>query len=430
MKVNSASKDVWLAAISKELKPMDDLKVWDVIELSPAFKLVGTTWVFKVTKVHLCKVVEHKVRLCAQGITQTAGVDFEKTYSPTGRLNSLCTLIAFAAGNCLLFHQIDIKRAFLNKLLTECVYLSIPQGLSQDQKKFFLRLNKAIYGLKQAPLAWYKSIFGKDVESFKAEISREFEIKNIGEANLMLGVEVTQNEDFIALDQQNFSESLLLLYGMSDCRPVAPPLVPNNHLSLENEVELSLFNSLGISYRSAIDSINYLRTATRPDLSYAVSSLSQFLEQPGINHWKAFLHVLRYLKGTQDLALTYLWDNNSGIVACSDVDWGNCPYTQRQWHEEGALWDSGLGLPIHKENQGCIDAASGNSGVNGRRMKHVDIQIHFVKEAISGAKTRLVYTLTSKMLADFLTKSVSWVVLVKALCCLCVLPLKAREDVE
>ncbi|MBW0473073.1 hypothetical protein O181_012788 [Austropuccinia psidii MF-1] len=334
MAVNSASKDVWLAAISKELKLMDDVKVWDVIEPSPTFKLFETTWVFKVKKDHLGKVMEHKARLCVQGFTQTAGVEFEKTYSLTGQLNSLCTLIAFAARNRLLFHQINIKSAFLNAPLTECVYLSIPQGLSQDQRKFGSRLNKAIHGLKQEPLAWYKrlrgwlvkvnflpcvldpcvfywwgespvwiyihvehiAIFGKDVESFKAEISREFEIKNIGKANLMLGVKVTQNEDFIALNQKHFTDSLLKLYGMSDCCPVATPLVPNHHLFSASEEELSLFNSLGISYRSAIGSINYLSTATRPDLSYAVGSLLQFLELPGINHWKAFLHVLQYLK--------------------------------------------------------------------------------------------------------------------------------------
>ncbi|MBW0526091.1 hypothetical protein O181_065806 [Austropuccinia psidii MF-1] len=84
MEVNSASKYVCLAAIAKELKSMEYLKLWDVLELSPTFKLFRTTWVFKVRKAHLGKVVEHKVRLFAQGFTQTAGVDLEKTYSPTG----------------------------------------------------------------------------------------------------------------------------------------------------------------------------------------------------------------------------------------------------------------------------------------------------------------------------------------------------------
>ncbi|MBW0490531.1 hypothetical protein O181_030246 [Austropuccinia psidii MF-1] len=495
MSINSASKEVWLEAIAKELNSMNTLKVWDIVELDMSFKLVGTTWVFKIKRDHLGNITEHEARLCAQGFTQTAGVDFEKTYSPTGRLNLLRTLISFAARNDLLFHQLNIKSAFLNVSLAECVYLSIPQGLNQDQRKFCLKLKKAIYGLKQAPLAWYDclrgwlisvnfsscildpSIFGKDVEPFKAEVLKEFDIKDIGVADLILGVKVAQEDDLISLDQQHFCESLLDLYGMGDCCPVCTPLIPNQHLSSASEEELSAFNALGVSYRSAIGSINYLSISTRPDFSYAVSSLSQFPERPGIYHWKAFLHILRYLKGTQDLALTYYKGNNSGIIAYSDANWGNCPDTWRsitgflatfngclviwktrkqpmvslstseaeykslcdltselmwmsQWCKEASLCSGETAIPIHENNQGCIDAASSNSGINGKRMKHVDIQLHFVREAIGSSKTCLVYTPTGEMLADFLTKLVSGVTLGKALSSLKVLRLKARGDVR
>ncbi|MBW0527640.1 hypothetical protein O181_067355 [Austropuccinia psidii MF-1] len=173
------------------------------------------------------------------------------------------------------------------------------------------------------------AIFGKDIEPFKPEVSMEFDIKDIGVANLILGIKVTQEDDLILLDQQHFCESLLDLYGMGDFCPVYNPLITNQHLSSESEEELSSFNILGILYRSAIGSSAYLGTATRRNLSYDVSSLSQFLEWPAMNHWKAFLHVLGYLKGTQDLALNYYKGSNSGIVAYSDTDWGNFPDTQR-----------------------------------------------------------------------------------------------------
>ncbi|MBW0521828.1 hypothetical protein O181_061543 [Austropuccinia psidii MF-1] len=417
MAINSASKEVWLEANAKELDSISTLKVWDIVELDPSFKLVRTTWVFKIKRDNLSNITEHKARLSAQGFTQTAGIDFEKTYSPTGRLNSLCTLIAFAARNDLCF----IKS-------TSIVHVDDI------------------------------AIFGKDVEPFKAEVSMEFNIKVIGVADLMLGVKVTHEDDLILLDQKHFCESLLDLYGMEDCRPVCTPLIPNQHLSSASEEELSSFNALGVSYQSAIGSINYLSTATRPELSYAVSSLSQSLERPGMNHWKAFLHVLRYLRGTQHLALTYYKGNNSGIVVYSDTNWGNCPDTQRlqpmvslstseaeykslcdltselmwmsQWCKEASLCSGDTAILIHEDNQGCIDAASGNSGINGKRMKHVDIQLHFVREAIGSSKTRLVYTPTGEMLADFLMKSVLRVTLGKALSSLKVLRLKARGDVR
>ncbi|MBW0495566.1 hypothetical protein O181_035281 [Austropuccinia psidii MF-1] len=133
---------------------MNELKVRDIIDIRSDYKLVGTTWVFKVKKDHLHQNVEYKACLCAQGFTQTPGVDFEKKYAPTGRLNSLRAFIAHSCANGLDFHQIDVKSAFLNAPLREIVYLSIPQGLEINRHKHCLSLRKAIYGLKQAPLDW------------------------------------------------------------------------------------------------------------------------------------------------------------------------------------------------------------------------------------------------------------------------------------
>ncbi|MBW0541178.1 hypothetical protein O181_080893 [Austropuccinia psidii MF-1] len=156
--INSLNKDSWNKAIEKELALINQLQVWDVVDLKPEYKLVGTTWVFRTKRDHLNKVIKHKAWLCAQGFTQTPSLDFAKTYAPTGRMNSLQTLIAFAASKNLSFHQIDIKNAFLNAPLAETVYLSIPQGLNLDRRRGCLCLNKAIYGLKQAPLAWYQRL--------------------------------------------------------------------------------------------------------------------------------------------------------------------------------------------------------------------------------------------------------------------------------
>ncbi|MBW0465270.1 hypothetical protein O181_004985 [Austropuccinia psidii MF-1] len=145
------------------------------------------------------------------------GIDFNKTYAPMVYLNSVRTFTAFACINKLQFHQIDIKSAFLNAELNETGYLAVPQGLQLDKMKFCLRLNKAIYGLRQAPLAWYEQlkkwlklakfsvctlnpcifyrevstrvwlyvhvdnigIFRKDASVFKAKIGTEFDIKDM-----------------------------------------------------------------------------------------------------------------------------------------------------------------------------------------------------------------------------------------------------------
>ncbi|MBW0536726.1 hypothetical protein O181_076441 [Austropuccinia psidii MF-1] len=115
---------------------------------------------------------------------------------------------------------------------------------------------------------------------------------------------------------------------MGDCKEVSTPLVPNEHLGPAAEDEINRFKNMGVNFRSTIGSINYLSTATRPDLAHAVSSLSQYLENPVIQHWKGFLHILRYVKGSQGLGLHYFRNGKEGITGYCDADWGNCRVTR------------------------------------------------------------------------------------------------------
>ncbi|MBW0524276.1 hypothetical protein O181_063991 [Austropuccinia psidii MF-1] len=287
------------------------------------------------------------------------------------------------------------------------------------------------------------ALFGREVEGFKTEISREFGIKDIGTANLMLGVKVSQGDGYITLDQQHYTESLLELYSMGDSRPVSTPLVPNSHLKEATAEEVSEFNSLGISHHSAVGSINYLSSATSPDLLFAVSCLSQFLDRP-------------------DLGLNYGGKDHCGISAYNDANWGNCQSTRQsitgylacfnqclvvwktrkqptvslltaeaekkslcdltlellwltQWCQESGILQSLEPIPVYEDNQGCINMANGDSNVNGKGMKHVDIQLHFVKEAVKAGRIQLQYTPSKDMFADFLTKAVPKPVLTHAL---------------
>ncbi|MBW0540859.1 hypothetical protein O181_080574 [Austropuccinia psidii MF-1] len=505
----------WIQATNKELETMNDLNVWEVVPITEKTRLIGTTWVYKTKRNERKEVLEYKARLCAQGFSQTPGIDFGKTFAPTGRLNSLRTLISFAASNNLKFEQVDIKSAFLNAPLEEEVFLAIPHGLDLDKRKVCLRLNKAIYGLRQAPRAWYNqlsewletagfkaaisdpcvfyrkleppiwlfihvddiAVFGKDLTEFKLEIQNEFKTKLLGQADLLLGIKIHQDENSISLSQEHHVESLLDLYGMSNCRPVATPLVPNEHLELPTQAEVDEFNKLDINYRSAIGSLSYISTTTRPDISFAVSALSQFLEKPGIRQWKAFLHVLRYLNGTADLCVTYQKNMNESAVAYCDADWGNCRVTRRSVSGHLILLNNGLviwktkkqptvslssaeaeykalcnlaseilwfqqfcvevnithslqPMKVYEDNQGCIDTANSDCNANTRRMKHIEIQLHFIRDAIKNSKISLTYTPTSRMLADFLTKSVCKPAICRAMKGLNLLRLGEKGDVK
>ncbi|MBW0470970.1 hypothetical protein O181_010685 [Austropuccinia psidii MF-1] len=114
---------------------------------------------------------------------------------------------------------------------------------------------------------------------------------------------------------------------MSNIKPVTTPLIPWEHLQSSNSEEQSTFDSLVIKYRSAIVRMNYLRMATRPSLSCAISALSQYLEAPGIQNWRIFLHAIKYMKEIQDVGLFYCHANCKGIVSYSNADWGNCKET-------------------------------------------------------------------------------------------------------
>ncbi|MBW0505428.1 hypothetical protein O181_045143 [Austropuccinia psidii MF-1] len=481
--ISGNESSLWVDAICKELDAMKRLEVWSVIPLREDFKLVGTTWVFKWKYNTMNEITEYKARLCAQGFSQTFGQDYSKTFAPTGRLHSLRTLIAYSVAKNLDFQQLDICSAFLNASLDEDVYLSIPQGLAMCRKSYCLKLKKAIYGLKQAPLAWYKrltawltgsgftacvffrkapppiwlffhvddiAVFGSELSSFKEDIKREFDVKDLGKADLMLGVKLDHVNGGLFLSQTHYVESVLALYGMSKCRSVATPMVPNSHLEEGSSEECNAFKALNTNYRSAVGSLSYLSVATTPDISFAVSSLSQFLEKPGMVHWNAFLHVLRYLKGTAGLGLFYASGGGSGLCAYSDADWGNCKQTRRSvtgfiisfnsclviWKtrkqptvslstteaEYKALTDLSTEVLwlrqflkelslcrlegptiVFDDNQGCIMTASSDTNSNTRRMKHVEIQLHFIREVIQNNLIKVVYVPTSKMLADFMT---------------------------
>ncbi|MBW0553834.1 hypothetical protein O181_093549 [Austropuccinia psidii MF-1] len=260
---------------------------------------------------------------------------------------------------------------------------------------------------------------------------------------------------------------------MRECKGATTPLVPNEHLGPETNKEITIFKNMGISFRRTIQSLNYLSTATRPDLAHAVSALSQYLENLGIWKWKGFLHVLQYLKQSQEVRLHYHRNGKQGIVTCSNVYWGNCRVTRqsisgylelfegclvlwktgkqksvftstaeaedkalcdltsemlwlRQWMIEIGIVEPNCQILMGNDNQSCINTANGDSSFNNKRMKHVDIKLHFVREVVQSKDFQLQYIQSESMLADFLTKSVNKTVLERALCALGISRLKVR----
>ena len=130
-----------------------------------------------------------------------------------------------------------------------------------------------------------------------------------------LGVEVFQRPHHIFISQSKYAAEVLQQFGMQDCKPVLTPMEQNLKLSkFEGGEKVD-----STTYRQLIGSLIYL-TNTRPDLSYAVSILSRFMQEPRDSHWNAAKRVLRYIQGTKDFGLLYTKTKNFVLGRYFDAD--------------------------------------------------------------------------------------------------------------
>ena len=231
--MSGENSDKWLMAMKEELKSMDDNNVWEMTELPKDSKRVGCKWVFKTKRDSKGNVERYKARLVAKGYTQKDGIDYKETFSLVSRKDSLRIVMDLVAHFDLELHQMDVKTAFLNGDLEEEVYMDQPQGFEATSKRNLVcRLKKSIYGLKQASKQWYlkfndivlsygfvemtvdQCIYMKVVgrkfiilvlyvddillaasdhgllHDVKNYLSSNFEMKDMGEASYVIGIEI------------------------------------------------------------------------------------------------------------------------------------------------------------------------------------------------------------------------------------------------
>ena len=155
----------WRLAVMEEMNALRRSGTWEIVELPKGKKTVGCKWVFNVKCKADGSVERYKARLVAKGFTQTFGIDYQETFAPVARINSIRVLLSLAVNFDWPLHQLDVKNAFLNGDLKEEVYMSLPPGF---EKKLgpskVCRLKRSLYGLKQSPRAWFEC-FGKIVKN-------------------------------------------------------------------------------------------------------------------------------------------------------------------------------------------------------------------------------------------------------------------------
>ncbi|KAK4397351.1 Retrovirus-related Pol polyprotein from transposon RE2 [Sesamum angolense] len=323
--------------MEEEIKMIEKNNTWELADRPKDKEVIGVKWIYK-TKLNADgSIQKHKARLVAKGYSQLPGIDYTETFAPVARLDTIRALIAIAANKKWKIHQMDVKSAFLNGYIDEEIYVEQPQGfITKDSEEKVLRLKKALYGLKQAPRAWYSRIDkyfmdrgfrrslseptlyikSQDDSRLQRDMMKTFEMSDLGLMHFFLGIEINQEKKGIFICQRKYTETLLKKFKMESCKTVTTPLVTGEKYQKEDGSQ----KVDGSMYRSLIGSLLYL-TTIRPDIMFATSLLSRFMQSPSQVHYGAAKRILRYLRGTKDFGIWYKSTNDAKLIGYTDSDW-------------------------------------------------------------------------------------------------------------
>ena len=489
---SSPDADYWKEAVRSEMDSIMSNGTWEVVERPYGCKPVGCKWVFKKKLRPDGTIEKYKARLVAKGYTQKEGEDFFDTYSPVARLTTIRVLLSLAASYGLLVHQMDVKTAFLNGELEEEIYMDQPDGfVSKGQEGMVCKLLKSLYGLKQAPKQWHEKfdrtltsagfvvneadrcvyyryggaegvilclyvddilIFGTSlnvIKEVKEFLSQNFEMKDLGEADVILNIKLVKEiNGGVILTQSHYVEKVLSRFGYSDYKPVSTPYDASLILRKNKRIMRDQ-----LRYSQIIGSLMYLASATRPDISFAVSKLSRFVSNPGDDHWKALERVMRYLKGTMNYGIHYTgyprvlegysdsnWISDADEIKATSgyvftlgggaVSWKSCKQTiltrstmeaeltaldtatvEAEWLRE-LLMDLPIvekplpAILMNCDNQTVIVKVN-SSKDNMKSSRHVKRRLKSVRKLRNSGVIALDYVQTAKNLADQFTKGLS-----------------------
>ncbi|KAG8489147.1 hypothetical protein CXB51_017180 [Gossypium anomalum] len=352
----------------------------------------------------------------------------------------------------------------------------------------------SLYGLKQSPRQWYKRfdsfmtshdfksssldscvyfkknskgsfvylllyvddmlIAAKDkgeIRKVKAQLSEEFEMKDLGPAKKILGMEILRDRKVskLYLSQKGYIEKVLCRFNMQSAKPVSTPLAAHfrlsSALSPQSDDEIEYMSH--VPYSSAVGSLMYAMVCSRPDLSYAVSAVSRYMANPGKEHWKAVQWVLRYLRGTTDVCLQF-GRTKDRVIGYVDADFagdldrrrsltgyvftiGGCAISWKATLQttvalstteaeymaiteacKEAIWLKGLFSELNKDLQISIVFCDSQSAIFltkdqmfHERTKHIDVRYHFVRDIIARGDIVVSKISTHENPADMMTKS-------------------------
>lgn len=336
----------WKQAMDEEMASLLSNDTWTLEKLPRGVKPLSAKWVFKVKLDSNGNIERYKARLVVKGFMQREGVDFNDTYAPVSKHTSLRTLLSLVASEDLELRQLDVKTAFLNGELEEDIYMKQPPGYESGGHDMVCHLQRALYGLRQAPRAWYSKlkevlegmgfqasetdpglfilhtqsvytymlVYVDDllvaaktsaaVECVVSTIMSAFDIRDLGAPSTFIGIEIIRDRASRTLKiyQKKMASELVSKYGLLDGKTKSTPL--STSIKLCNDPD-DLLDTTKYGYSELIGSLLYLAVCSRPDIAQAVGALARYMAKPTTAHWQAGLGVLRYIAGTTGYGILF-----------------------------------------------------------------------------------------------------------------------------
>nr|GEW01889.1 putative ribonuclease H-like domain-containing protein [Tanacetum cinerariifolium] len=356
--VQALTDPSWVEAMQDELLQFKLLKVLTFVDLPKDKFSIGTKWVFRNKKDDRGMVVKNKARFVAQGHTQEEDIDYDEVFATVAKIEPIRLFLAYASYKDFVVYQMYVKSAFLCGKIEEEVYVGQPPGFEDlDFLDKVYKIEKALYGLHQAPRVWYETlltylmdngfhrgqinkvlfikrhkddillvqvyvddiIFGLTKKELSTEFEKlvhdKFQMSSMGELSFFLGLQVQQKSDEIFTSQDKYMADILKKFDFSTMKTTSTPMEPNKTLVKDakaEDVDVHL-------YRSMISSLMYL-TAFRPDITFTVYACERFQVTPKTSHLHAVKRIFRYLKGQPKLGFWYPRDSPFDLEAYSDSD--------------------------------------------------------------------------------------------------------------
>lgn len=390
----------WKAAMEAEINALNKNQTWSLIPRPANVQPLRLLWIFKKKYNAAGNLERFKARLVAQGSKQTAGIDYNETFSPVVSLPALRLLLAIAAYLDWEITHLDVDNAFLHGELQEEVHVFQPAGFVNPQLPHHIyRLLKPLYGLKQAPRCWWKHMHsllqslgfhqcrsqpgiyillqansqliltlyvddilllskcGNLLTQVKQLIQSHLPIKDLGPASFILNLQITRDRPnrIISISQATHIRNLLQQHQMENCLPASTPLNPGTTFEDESSQLLPDITP----FQSLIGALLYIANATRPDITFATNRLSQFTSKCTELHLTSAKHILRYLKKTAQTSLR-LSPTSLAITAFADADYAGCT-TTRKSTSGGLLLIGGSPIAWLSRKQDCVAQSTAES---------------------------------------------------------------------